>query len=103
MISSEMLRHTCSISRLADAGGIKRSQQELYTGVPCTVLPLDNKTALDYSLIPGKAYVLYSNHDDIKVTDKIQANGQTYVVRGFNNYAGFGNVDHKQAVLELAA
>lgn len=103
MISAEMLRHTCNISRLADAGGMKRTQQALYTGVACTVIPLDNKTALEYSLIPGKAFALYTNHTDIKVTDKVTCNGLDYVVRGSNPYAGFGNVDHTFIALELAA
>lgn len=102
-ISKRMLAHKVTISRLVDAGGMKKTTQELAANVPATVVPMDRQTALANGFTPYKAFDMFTNHRDIKVSDVVLQGGRKFVVKSANPYDGFGGVDHGHYLLELAA
>lgn len=102
-ISNQMLAHKVTISRLVDAGGMKKSTQQIATDVPATVIPMDRQTALANGFTPYKAFDMFTNERNIKTSDVITESGRKFVVKSPNPYNGFGGVDHGHYLLELAA
>lgn len=102
-ISKRMLTHKATVNRQVAGAGMVTKAAVYKTNVAGSLQPLTNKTALEYSLVPGKAYAFYTNDYDFKKTDTLLVDGVTYVVRESTPYTGFGNVSHNMVLLEKAA
>ena len=102
-ISSRMLAHRVAIARLVDAGGMKKTTQQIATGVPATIVPMDRQTALANGFTPYKAFDMFTNERNIKTSDVVTEGDRKFVVKSPNAYNGFGSVDHAHYLLELAA
>lgn len=103
MPSSRMLRHTISISRLADGLGMVRQHQVIETGVPALVMPADEDSTTQYGIAIGQAYKVYvAVGHPIQVTDKLVDNrGRNFVVRGVKDYEDFGRMNHIATYCEM--
>lgn len=102
-ISKNMLVHTVSVSRLADAGGVKKAVQVVIPSLAATVLPMSREAALANGIIAYKGFELYTNDHTLQENDIITHSGRKFIVKGVNPYGGFGGADHAQYVLEKAA
>lgn len=102
-ISERMLAHKVNVSRMVDAGGMKKTAQALHTDVPATIVPMDRTTALANGFVPYKAFDMFTNERNIKTSDVVTEGDRKFVVKSPNPYDGFGGVDHAHYILELAA
>jgi hypothetical protein len=98
-----MLRHTISISRLADGLGMVREHQVIATGVPALVMPADQDATTQYGLAIGQAYKVYVNAgQSVQVTDQLTDNrGRHFTVRGVRDYEDFGRMNHIATYCEM--
>lgn len=101
-ISQRMLAHKVNVHRLVDAGGMKKTTQQVLTDVPATVVPMDRTNALANGFTPYKAFEMYTNERNIKTSDVVYEGDRKFVVKSPNPYDGFGGVDHAHYILELA-
>lgn len=101
-ISQRMLAHRVNVSRLVDAGGMKKAQQQILTAVPATVVPMDRTTAMANGFTPYKAFEMFTNERNIKTSDVVYESDRKFVVKSPNPYDGFGGVEHAHYILELA-
>lgn len=101
-LSKRMLTHTANQERLNKVGNIQTTM--LYAeGIKGSLQPLSNRTALEYGLMPSKAYAFYTNNSGFDKGDILVVDGKRYVVRDQTPYAGFGAASHNVVLLELAA
>lgn len=103
MPNKRMLRHTISISKLADGAGMVRAHAVVETGVPALVMPADQDSTTQYGIAIGQAYKVYvaAGHS-IDVTDKLVDNrGRNFIVRGIRDYEDFGRMNHIATYCEM--
>jgi hypothetical protein len=93
---SMMLRHKCDLGRFVNEGTNKRRiYQALYTGLSCLVLPMSAYASVQNSYSVGSAFEVYfKDGADVKVSDKLTYNGQTFIVRGREAFTGIPSVSY---------
>lgn len=82
------LQHTCDVSRNAPVGTNGRRQLTLiYEGVRCLALPMSTQATLQNGFDLGRGYDFYFDPSaDVKVGDKLDFDGDTYIVSGRQNF-----------------
>lgn len=97
-----LVTHRVDIKRMTSTGqGISKSMQNLYTNVPCTVLPMDNQSTIANGWDYGQGYEIYfDQNQDVKKGDKIVWGTIKLIVQGVKDYSGFPLVAHKTVMTQ---
>lgn len=85
-----LLNQTCTITRQVaiEGSAVKRTQpQVIYTSIPCLVIPMNHRTAIDMHFDIGRASDVFFNvGQDVKPEDVVTVGGNTYVVGAVQAY-----------------
>lgn len=94
--------HRVDIKRMASTGqGISKTMTALYTGVACTVIPMDNQSTVANGWDYGQGYeVFFAPAQDVKKGDKLVWNGLNLIVQGVKDFTGFALVAHRQVMAQ---
>jgi phospholipid N-methyltransferase len=97
-----LLNHLASISRRAAVGANGRQMmQQIYSGVPCLVLPMGSNATIQNEMQMGRAYEAHFGPDaDVRVGDRIVWNGTILSVKYVRDYRNTPPVSHFEAVCE---
>lgn len=78
-----LLPNIVNISRSVPLGTNGRTQmKQLYVGVQCLVMPMNNRTAIENKFSLGKAYDIYfASGMDVRAADEIAYSGNIYIVK----------------------
>lgn len=87
---------------MSDLAGGRRQVSSVATGVPSLFLPLDSDASDNYGVSISQGYEVYFQPDtDVRVTDSLQDNkGNTYSVKGKQDYFDLGKVSHVKIIAE---
>lgn|SRR5487761_1069871 len=86
-----LLNATAAITRqepLSGATNGRTAPTVVYTNVPCLIMPMNHRTAIDLHFDIGRANDIYFNDSqDLRPEDVVTINGNTYVVSAVQSYA----------------
>jgi hypothetical protein len=97
-----LLQHSATIRRHAAVGtNGRKTLADLYKGVRCLLLPMNDTTSIRHEFQLGRAYDVYFNPgQDIKIGDQVIVDGDRYSVRQVQVFK-VAVVGHTRALCEM--
>jgi len=101
MTLGSLLEHSVTVSRVTASGGVKKSFQQVATGVACLIQPLDPEPVTTATAVASDYKVFFGKDADIREGDRLtDTNGRVFSVRGIRlrNY-GPTALQHLEAIV----